>query len=232
MNNFWPDVVKFVFTSTAIIGLISWTVKELIGHALKRELVSREEELRTASQVTIQGVKNTLDSDSAKRLEAYKNQLARESNTLLEAYKSQLATASTERIEMLRSELQRDLQLQLEIAKARQPAYKTLWALMLCTKKFDPIPLGTEVRAKFAADLTAWYYENGNGMFLSIKAKDRFLKARELLNAHPLETDAAIRDAFGALRTEMAIDLAIYNSEAWLVSIGPKSSNRVNAVTD
>jgi hypothetical protein len=184
-------------------------VRELVSHSLKRELVSLENQLTTASEI---------------KIGAYKDQLARESNILLETHKSRLATASAEGIEILRSELQKDLQARLEIAKARQPAYKTLWALMLCVRKFNPIPLETSLREKLGTDLTAWYYADGNGMFLSMKATDRFLNARELLKAESGATDHSIRDAFSTLRTQMEIDLAVYDFDAWLVTLGPKSN--------
>jgi hypothetical protein len=47
---------------------------------------------------------------------------------------------------------------------------------MFCVKKFKPIPMDASLREKLATDLTAWYYADGNGMFLSMKAKIYFCK--------------------------------------------------------
>ena len=118
-------------------------------------------------------------------------------------------------IELFKSQLE----FRKQTAVAREAAYRRLWAL---TQIFSPsirTDLPTEHRDEVALSLRSWYYTDGNGIYLSRTAADLFFKARDLLK-QPDEDADRIRHAFSALRTQMKLDVGVYDTADAQTQIG------------
>jgi hypothetical protein len=77
-------------------------------------------------------------------------------------------------------------QLRLRVAEQRLAAYRSLWSKMSfatpvrLTDWIDK-PLARKEREKLFQDFTAWYYENGNGMFLGDSTRCLYLRVKDNL---------------------------------------------------
>jgi hypothetical protein len=77
-------------------------------------------------------------------------------------------------------------QLKMRVEEKRLAAYAALWSKMSFT---SPVrltmwiaqPLTREEREKLFKDFTAWYYENGNGMFLGDSTRSIYLRVKDNL---------------------------------------------------
>lgn len=135
---------------------------------------------------------------------------------------AEIKEAAEVRTETIKSQLARDLGISMDLAKVRQPAYKALWSMMETVSLSRANPLTREDRQQFDHELTSYYYNDGNALFLSIKASDLLLKAKGLLRqSSPSVSNDDIRAAFSALRTQMKLDLAVYSANDAQIQIGP-----------
>lgn len=94
-----------------------------------------------------------------------------------------------------------------EILIPRLEAYKRLWeiseTIQDATGALDP-----SQKNSLIADLNAWYFEDGNGLFLSSEASDIFrIALRSLKNASLADTKAR----FSELRVQLKNDIALYD---------------------
>jgi len=113
------------------------------------------------------------------------------------------------------------LEFRKQTATAREAAYRRLWAL---TQMFSPslrADLSQERRDEVAVSLRSWYYTDGNGIYLSRAAADLCFKARELLTI-PGEDIERIRQAFSALRTQLKLDVGVYDTLDAQTQIGSR----------
>jgi hypothetical protein len=116
-------------------------------------------------------------------------------------------------------------QQRLKIAEQRIDAYRKLWNVMGPARpsRLDPPESAGPVSASDAGELyksmTAWYFENGNGMMLTETTRAMYLEAKRLLGAYSAcAPDDPASEAEGKrrmrelslLRTQMKFDLAIY----------------------
>ena len=225
LDALWREVVALATGAAAAAGVLGYVASKVLEHWLARLAQEHENRLKTQADALLTAFKRELDTDAAMRIEAYKTQLSEDSATRIEAYRNQLgedssaraealrihlATESGRQLELLKSELQKGLQVQIELAKQRQPAYQRLWEMTEVVSPSRETPLTEELRHQFDADLTSYYYRDGNALFLSLEATDRLLKAKKLLRGGPEVSDKVIRDAFSDLRTRMKSDLAVY----------------------
>jgi hypothetical protein len=77
-------------------------------------------------------------------------------------------------------------QLRLRVAEHRLAAYRSLWSKMTFATpvrlaKWIARPLTPEERLKLFQEFTAWYYENGNGMFLGDSTRCLYLRIKDNL---------------------------------------------------
>jgi hypothetical protein len=106
-------------------------------------------------------------------------------------------------------------------ALVRVDAYKKLWSLMdtLSPTKHSEI---TEAERRTLSDLLqTWYYQDGGAIFLSLKAADLFIKAKDSL-LEPGVSSHDLRERFSSLRTELKIDVGVYGPDDRDVQIGVK----------
>ncbi len=102
---------------------------------------------------------------------------------------------------------------------SRLEALKKLWT---STEQMSPTAseqLSPKMRKELDAELRQWFYKNGNGIFLSIKAADAFLKARKILT-DKLTTFEEVHKAFSRVRTQLKIDLGVYSPDEAKYQIG------------
>ena len=76
-----------------------------------------------------------------------------------------------------------------------------------------------ERRNELAVSLRSWYYTDGDGIYLSLSAADLFFKARTHL-IEPNADAARISQAFSALRTQLKLDVGVYEPRDAKVQIG------------
>lgn len=122
-------------------------------------------------------------------------------------------------------------QLDLKTSERRIQAYAALWAMLRVASPSRPEPMSEAERNDLFEQVTDWYYTDGNGMLLTDKTRQLYLKAKENLRCSADElfpaslcAEAHRRD-FGEherwrseisrrqlslLRTQMKADLAIY----------------------
>ena len=105
----------------------------------------------------------------------------------------------------------------------RLEALKKLWSLMEPLSPTLSTPIDAEQREQLYIDLRSWYYEEGGGMFLGLKAADLFMKTRESLQT--VNTDErTLRNKFSPLRTQLKVDIGVYTPDEARIEIGPDAS--------
>lgn len=94
-----------------------------------------------------------------------------------------------------------------EILIPRLEAYKRLWEISESINNAEG-SLDASAKSNIIADLNTWYFEEGNGIFLSTEAGDIFrIAIRALKNASL--SDAKAR--FSELRVQLKNDIALYD---------------------
>lgn len=94
-----------------------------------------------------------------------------------------------------------------EIIIPRLEAYKRLWEISESIHTATAA-LDSSTKDSILADLNAWYFEEGNGMFLSSEASDIFkIAVRTLKNASLADAKAR----FSELRVQLKNDVSLYD---------------------
>ena len=94
-----------------------------------------------------------------------------------------------------------------EILIPRLEAYKRLWEISESISDANK-SLDASEKSSIVADLNAWYFEEGNGIFLSREASDIFrIAIRSLKNASLADAKAK----FSELRVQLKNDIALYD---------------------
>lgn len=96
-----------------------------------------------------------------------------------------------------------------KIAEARAAAYLSLWQLTAEIDAIDGSLLTSQRADQLLNQVTAWYYQQGNGLYLSHPATQLFLEARGTLKKTSPDV-AAIKSGFSRLRTQMKQDIGVY----------------------
>jgi hypothetical protein len=97
----------------------------------------------------------------------------------------------------------------VRIAEKRLPSYRELWELTQPTTKSRKEELSMAERKDLYQRLCGWYYEKGNGIFLSNTTRELYLSAREDLLKDSLSGDD-ITKIFSTLRTAIKNEIGIY----------------------
>jgi hypothetical protein len=103
-------------------------------------------------------------------------------------------------------------EMQVKILEPQLEAYRQLWSLMdvaspSLDKEFTP-----DERKSLEGKLRAWYYEGGNGIFLSLESRGLLVQAKEyLLNSEKASSE--IRKKLSELRSQMKNDIGVYGTE-------------------
>jgi hypothetical protein len=111
-------------------------------------------------------------------------------------------------IETLKSQLQKDVSFATQVFTPRLTAYTSLWAKTYPARFARVQPVTAEERAMFKDELTRWYYEGGNGIFLSPEATELWFKARDTLSGE--QSEEQMRRAFSDLRSRLKNDIEAY----------------------
>jgi len=122
-------------------------------------------------------------------------------------------------------------QLDLKTSERRIQAYAALWALLRVASPTRSEPMSEAERHDLFERVTDWYYTDGNGMVLTDKTRQLYLKTKANLRcsddelfpaslcaqAHRREfgdlerwRSELSRQQLSLLRTQMKVDLAIY----------------------
>ena len=99
-----------------------------------------------------------------------------------------------------------------KIAESRAATYLSLWQLTAEIDAIDRDPLTPEKVEQLLNKVTTWYYQQGNGLYLSHKATQLFLEAREMFKS-PSPDVAVIKSRFSRLRTQMKEDIGVYTDQ-------------------
>jgi hypothetical protein len=116
-------------------------------------------------------------------------------------------------------------QQRLKVAEQRIDAYRKLWEVMGAARpsRLEPAdgagPISPTEARELYDSITAWYFQNGNGMLLTEPTRAMYLEAKRRLGAYSTETsDGKPSERAGErrmrelslLRTQMKFDLTIY----------------------
>ena len=107
-------------------------------------------------------------------------------------------------------------EFQLRLLQPKLEAYRALWHLMRRASPSDRVPLTVEECKELDTRLTDWYYEKGNGIFLSVSARDLLLEAKQVLSqfdGSSEKTLADIKAKLSKLRQVLKNDLGVYGKE-------------------
>lgn len=97
----------------------------------------------------------------------------------------------------------------VRIAERRLPSYRKLWEITKPTTKARTTTLSKDDRNGLYSDLWHWYYDEGNGIFLSADTRELYLDAREcLLRSQTSEEEITI--TFSRLRSKVKKEIGIY----------------------
>ncbi len=96
-----------------------------------------------------------------------------------------------------------------KIAEARAAAYLSLWQLTAEIDAIDGSLLPSQRADQLLNQVTAWYYHQGNGLYLSHPATQLFLEARETLKGSSPDV-ITLKSRFSRLRTQMKQDIGVY----------------------
>jgi hypothetical protein len=100
-----------------------------------------------------------------------------------------------------------DIALSRSIAADRAKAYRDLWKLTQTvggTGKKQPID--PAVRKSFSKELYAWYWDQGNALYLSHSAAALLMRSWPKLQSG---SDQDVREHFSSLRTQLKIDCGV-----------------------
>ena len=108
------------------------------------------------------------------------------------------------------SMLEQKRNTKLIIAKSRLPSFTSLWEITEPTSPTRASELSKEERKKLDTALRAWYYKQGNGVFLTNEIRDTYLAARKCWKSDNDESEEEITKSFSRLRTDLKNEIGIY----------------------
>ena len=110
------------------------------------------------------------------------------------------------------SDLEESTQTKLLLAESRLPSFTRLWKITAITSPTRKNKIDDNARAALNTSLREWYYDNGNGLYLTNELRNTYRKARESLEARSTDSlsEDNITKKFSTLRTELKNELGIY----------------------
>lgn len=110
-----------------------------------------------------------------------------------------------------------NLQWQQQIAGARLGALRAFWELTETLRFRTGTELNTDQRKELATKVTDWYYQEGNGMLLSIGLSAHLLLVRDMLIGD--DTVGVIQRVVSGARTSLKEQIGVYSREDAQTSI-------------
>ncbi|TVZ41905.1 hypothetical protein P886_1256 [Alteromonadaceae bacterium 2753L.S.0a.02] len=108
--------------------------------------------------------------------------------------------------------LEENVGTRVRIAERRLPSYRKLWEITQPTSRAREQALTPQERKELYVALWQWYYEAGNGIFLSNETRELYLDAREALIRESTENSDIIK-LFSGLRTAIKNEIGIYGTK-------------------
>ena len=111
-----------------------------------------------------------------------------------------------------KSNLEHSLQSKMLLAESRLPSFTKLWQKTAPTSPTRDNKLDDNERKKLDSSLRDWYFENGNGLYLTTDLRDVYLNARESLKmiSTDSKSEEEITKRFTKLRTDLKNEIGIY----------------------
>jgi hypothetical protein len=110
-----------------------------------------------------------------------------------------------------RQELETASQYDLQILVPRLQAYCRLWAStgrLATWPKDQPLAEGLHT---LEAELRAWYYKDGHGIYLSFQAAELFLQVLDAIKTATDQEKEAVLQRLSSLRTQLKSDIRVYD---------------------
>ena len=102
-------------------------------------------------------------------------------------------------------------EMQVKLLEPRVEAYRKLWALTVNASPSLTKDFTKEEREELEKQLRDWYYDSGNGIFLSKESRKLLVEAKGLLLRGGSAAD--IREKLSQLRSQMKNDVGVYGRE-------------------
>jgi hypothetical protein len=99
-----------------------------------------------------------------------------------------------------------------KIAASRAATYLSLWQLTAEIDAVNNSLMTPEAIEKLLNKVTSWYYQEGNGLYLSHEATSLFLECRGMLKGTSLDVPQ-IKSGFSRLRTQLKQDIGVYDEQ-------------------
>lgn len=99
-----------------------------------------------------------------------------------------------------------------KIAASRAATYLRLWQLTAEIDAVNSSLMTPEAIEKLLNKVTSWYYQEGNGLYLSHEATSLFLECRGMLKGTSLDVPQ-IKSGFSRLRTQLKLDIGVYDEQ-------------------
>jgi hypothetical protein len=183
----WLLMLTLVVSTGLAAFLGSYLKKRGEHQALKEVSKALRDEL-IVKTIAIENIKGSIAIAVASSTESLKAVIA----TDLATFQSSLTEA---------------VQFKTGILLPQIEAYKSLWAMTYVVRPTRKDLIADFEKTKLGEDMTAWYYNAGNGIFLSTKAGELWRTARSSLSNLD---DKMIKGAFSDLRTQLKIDIRVY----------------------
>jgi hypothetical protein len=220
------------YASKKLVDIYFDKMKTAHAEALKNYYGERLEAIKAEHQWKLEADKQAWASIQGKDLERLKGKIAMqieekraEVGENLATMEAAFAMQSKDReaqlayiSEAVKTGLDLDSKRNVAISVHRSETYKTLWSIMKPLSQQSNQELD---RINLKDALKKWYYENGNGLFLTWAAMDAYYLATKALGEEKDKIpDDFVRDAFSGLRTQMKVDMAIYTTNEAARQIG------------
>lgn len=103
-------------------------------------------------------------------------------------------------------------EMQVKLLEPQLEAYRNLWSLMDIASPSLTNEFTEAERRKLEDGFRAWYYEKGNGIFLSVESRGLLVEAKQYLLDTAIPT-SQIRAKLSALRSQLKNDIGVYGKE-------------------
>ena len=111
-----------------------------------------------------------------------------------------------------KSDLEASIQTKLLLAESRLPSFTSLWEKTEITSPTRENKIDDNERDELNTHLRRWYYEKGNGLYLTNDLRNIYLNARKSLEERSTNpaSEEEITKIFTKLRTELKNEIGIY----------------------
>jgi hypothetical protein len=102
--------------------------------------------------------------------------------------------------------------MQVKLLEPQLVAYRKLWAMMGVASPSLTGELTEDERTSLEGKFRDWYYESGNGIFMSVQSRKLLVDAKKHLLNFQIKS-VPIRTELSNLRSQMKNDIGVYGKE-------------------